>query len=76
MEVIVFFIAMVGVIMFWRVLLVLAGIGFAWLFVKGVLSVFQTLPPPHDEWQYPWNLTHGHLSGERLGRISYVAGVR
>ncbi len=66
MEVIVFFLAMVGVIMFWRVLLVLAGIGFAWLFFKGVLSVFSTLPPPHDEWQYPWNLTHGHLSGDEL----------
>jgi hypothetical protein len=66
MEVIVFFLAMVGVILFWRVLLVLAAIGFAWLFVKGVLSVYSPLPPPHDEWQWPWNLTHGHLEGDEL----------
>ena len=66
MEIIIFLLVMVGIFFFWRVLLGLAAIGFAWLFFKGVLSVFQTLPPPHDEWQYPWNLTHGHLEGDEL----------
>lgn len=53
-------------IRFWKLMLFVASFGFGYLFLKGIFAIFSNVRPPLDEWQYPWDLTHGHMDGNEV----------
>ena len=74
MEIIVFILVVLLIGKFWKLFLLLAGIGFFVMFVRGMFGMFDRLPPA-EGWQTPWNVVHGQLDGNEIFWFVVIGAV-